>query len=295
MPSSSPIHNNDPSGTSGALYIVATPIGNRDDITLRALRVLETVDVIAAEDTRHTGRFLQHHGITGKYVSYHEHNEKERTPDLLNRLSAGRSIALVTSAGTPSISDPGFRLIQKAIDADTKVIPIPGVSAVIAALSVSGLPTDAFVFVGFLSRRSGKRTKQLQAMADETRTMIFYESPNRIVKLLELIHDIMGDRQAVLAREMTKLHEEFLRGSISTLQNQLEERRQIKGECTLLIAGATGNSDDAFILASDELAERLTNDDQRLSELAREISKKYGLSKKIIYDEALKIKGSRRK
>ena len=290
-----PIHNNDRSGTSGALYIVATPIGNRDDITLRALRVLETVDVIAAEDTRHTGRFLQHHGITGKYVSYHEHNEKERTSDLLNRLSAGRSIALVTSAGTPSVSDPGFRLIQKAIDADTKVIPIPGVSAVIAALSVSGLPTDAFVFVGFLSRRSGKRTKQLQAMADETRTMIFYESPNRIVKLLELIHDIMGDRQAVLAREMTKLHEEFLRGSISTLQNQLEERRQIKGECTLLIAGATGKSDDAFSLASDELAERLTNDDQRLSELAREISKKYGLSKKIIYDEALKIKGSSRK
>ena len=198
MPSSSPIHNNDPSETAGALYIVATPIGNRDDITLRALRVLEAVDVIAAEDTRHTGRFLQHHGITGKYISYHEHNEKERTPDLLNRLSAGKSIALVTSAGTPSISDPGFRLIQKAIDADTEIIPIPGVSAVIAALSASGLPTDAFVFVGFLSRRSGKRSRQLQAMADETRTMIFYESPNRIVKLLELIHDIMGDRQAVL-------------------------------------------------------------------------------------------------
>jgi 16S rRNA (cytidine1402-2'-O)-methyltransferase len=289
------MHNNDPSETSGALYVVATPIGNRDDITLRALRVLETVDVIAAEDTRHTGRFLQHHGITGRYISYHEHNEKERAPDLLNRLSAGKSIALVTSAGTPSISDPGFRLIQKAIDADTKIIPIPGVSAVIAALSASGLPTDAFVFVGFLSRRSGRRTKQLQAMADETRTMIIYESPNRIVKLLELIHDIMGDRQAVLAREMTKLHEEFLRGSISTLQNQLEDRRQIKGECTLLIAGSTGNSEDAFNLASDELAERLANDNQRLSELAREISKKYGLSKKTVYDKALKIKGSRRK
>jgi 16S rRNA (cytidine1402-2'-O)-methyltransferase len=277
------------------LYVVATPIGNRDDITLRALRVLDNVAVIAAEDTRHTGRFLRHHGIAAKYISYHEHNENERTPGLLKKLAAGESIALVTSAGTPSISDPGFRLINTVIDSGAKVIPIPGVSAAITALSASGLPTDAFVFIGFLSKRRGKRIKQLKSLSGEPRTMIFYESPNRIVKLLALILELMGDRHAVLAREMTKLHEEFLRGSISELLGLLGERRQIKGECTLLIAGNPENGEAALDLARDELIDRLADDDKNLSELVKEISRKYGVSKNNVYDEALKIKGCRRK
>jgi len=277
------------------LYVVATPIGNRDDITLRALRVLDNVAVIAAEDTRHTGRFLRHHSIAAKYISYHEHNENKRTPGLLKKLAAGESIALVTSAGTPSISDPGFRLIKTVIASGAKVIPIPGVSAAITALSASGLPTDAFVFIGFLSKQRGKRIKQLKSLSGEPRTMIFYESPNRIVKLLALILELMGDRHAVLAREMTKLHEEFLRGSISELQGLLGERRQIKGECTLLIAGNPENGEAALDLARDELIDRLADDDKNLSELVKEISRKYGVSKNNVYDEALKIKGCRRK
>lgn len=295
MPSNSLTHSATAPEPAGTLYVVATPIGNRDDITLRALKILESVDFIAAEDTRHTGRFLKHHGISGNFISYHEHNEDKRTPGLLKKLESGSLIALVTSAGTPSVSDPGFRLIKKAIETGISVVPIPGVSAAITALSVAGMATDTFVFIGFLPKKTGKRINQLKELAGEPRTLILYESPNRIVQVLENILAVMGDRFGVLAREMTKLHEEFLRGSLSELLGHLKNRPQIKGECTLLISGRPKGAENVFELAMDELKHRLENNDGRLSELAKEISKRYSLSKKKVYDQALKLNKENRR
>ena len=195
----------------GILYVVATPIGNRDDITLRALKILQQVDRIAAEDTRKSGRFLAHHGIKSQLVSYHEHNEAKRTPQLIEKLLAGSSIALISNAGTPSVSDPGFRLIKAAIEHQIMVTPIPGVSAATAAMSVSGLPSDAFLFVGFAPKKKGKRTKFLTSLGARSESLVFYESPKRIISLIEDIIACMGERNAVLAREMTKVHEEIRR------------------------------------------------------------------------------------
>ncbi len=237
MPSNSPTTEPESPKNAGALYVVATPIGNKDDITVRALSVFREVDLIAAEDTRKTRRFLAFHDIRSKLVSYHEHNEEKRTPQLIRKLNRGHQIALVSNAGTPLVSDPGYRLIETAISHNIDVVPIPGVSAAIAALSVAGLPTEAFVFVGFLPKKKGKRLQQLQALATADRTLIFYESPGRILALLQDIIKIMGDRRGALAREMTKLHEEFLRGRLSEIAQTLQVRTGIKGECTLLVAG----------------------------------------------------------
>jgi len=201
----------------GVLYVVATPIGNREDITLRALNILRDVNLIAAEDTRKTGNLLAHYQIKNRLISFHEHNEKKRTPEIIGKLLDGISIALVSNAGTPSISDPGYRLIEAAIANKITVSPIPGVSAATAAMSVSALPTDSFVFIGFLPRKKAKRQQFLNELAVEPRPVIFYESPKRILTLLEEIISCMGDRPAVLAREMTKLHEEFIRGSVSEI------------------------------------------------------------------------------
>ena len=235
MPSNSHIDE------TGALYVVATPIGNRDDITIRALNILGQVDLVAAEDTRHTGRLLAHHNIKCRMISFHEHNERERTPDLINRLKAGSSVALVSNAGTPSVSDPGYRLVKETIDSDIRVIPIPGVSAAITALCVAGMPTDSFVFVGFPAKKKARRLNQLNDLAGVHRTIVFYESPRRISTFLEEIIDIMGDRYGVLAREMTKLHEEFIRGLLSEILSSLNARPAIKGECTLLVTGCEDN------------------------------------------------------
>ena len=237
MPSNSPTIEPGSPKNAGTLYVVATPIGNKDDITVRALTVFREVDLIAAEDTRKTRRFLASHDIKSKLVSYHEHNEEKRTPQLIQKLNSGHTVALVSNAGTPLVSDPGYRLIETAISHKIDVVPIPGVSAAIAALSVAGLPTEAFVFIGFLPKKKGKRLKQLQALATGDRTLIFYESPGRILALLQDIIKIMGDRRGALAREMTKLHEEFLRGRLSEIEQNLQERTGIKGECTLLVAG----------------------------------------------------------
>jgi len=274
----------------GALYVVATPIGNRDDITLRALNILGQVDLIAAEDTRHTGRLLAHHNLKRPLIAYHEHNESERTPDLMARLKAGVSIALVSNAGTPSVSDPGFRLIQAAIGGGINVIPIPGVSAVITALSVAGLPTDAFVFVGFLAPKKAKRLKQLQELADLPRTIVFYESPRRILSLLAEIISVMGDRSAVLCREMTKLYEEFIRGQLSDILARLTSRSVIKGECTLLVTGNRETKDVSLEAVRSEIAKSLETTKSSLSDVSKTIAKKYGLPKNIVYDEALKLK-----
>ncbi len=224
--------------TKGTLYIVSTPIGNLEDITLRALRILKEVDLIAAEDTRHTGLLLRHFGIQKPLTSYFEGNELKKREWILSRLKQGDRIALVSDAGTPGISDPGFRLIQMVIENQIPIIPIPGPSAVIAALSVSGLPTDAFLFKGFFPHKSKKRRDLLKQLEETKETLIFYESPHRLNETLKDILDILGDREMVLTRELTKIYEEILRGKVSEIQNQITKRK-IKGEITLIISGKT--------------------------------------------------------
>ena len=274
----------------GTLYVVATPIGNRDDITLRALNILREVDLIAAEDTRKTRRFLELHAIKSSLISYHEHNEDERTPKLIAKLKGGISIALVSNAGTPTVSDPGYRLIAATLAGNLDVIPIPGVSAATAALSAAGLPTDSFVFLGFPAKKKTKRLQQLNDLASEPRTLIFYESPRRILTLLGEVTDAMGDRYAVFAREMTKLHEEFLRGRLSEIVIQLKHRSDIKGECTLLVAGCDKGESQSWEVVRQQVRTAVMNRRNSLSVIAREIAAKSGISKNKIYTQALKIK-----
>lgn len=220
----------------GILYIVSTPIGNLEDITFRAVRILKEVATIAAEDTRHTRKLLSHYHINTPLTSYHDFNKEEKTDLLITRLKAGQSFALVSDAGTPTISDPGYYLITQAIDAGITISPIPGPSAVVAALSVSGLPTDRFSFEGFLAKKKGKRGNQLEALKEESRTLIFYESPHRIVALLKAIHHIMGERRVVVGREMTKIFEEMIRGTVSEVIIHLE-KKTVKGEIVLVVEG----------------------------------------------------------
>ncbi|MFZ0295640.1 MAG: 16S rRNA (cytidine(1402)-2'-O)-methyltransferase [Candidatus Sulfotelmatobacter sp.] len=222
-----------------ALYLVATPIGNLEDITLRALRVLKESDVIACEDTRQTQKLLNHYGITTRTVSYHEHNEMTRAAELVKDLQEGTSVALVTDAGMPGISDPGFRLISLAIRHHVPVVPIPGVSAFLAALVASGLPTDSFRFSGFLPAKRGERRAALEAVKASPRTQVFYEAPHRIIEALADVVEVLGtNRHVVIAREVTKLHEEFLRGRASEVLEILKSRDGVKGEITLLIGKA---------------------------------------------------------
>ena len=224
--------------TKGTLYIVSTPIGNREDITLRALRLLKEVNLIAAEDTRHTGLLLRHFGIQTPLTSYFEGNESRKKEFILSKLRQGERVALVSDAGTPGISDPGFRLIQTAAENRIAVVPVPGPSAVIAALSVSGLPTDAFLFKGFLPHKSKKREDWLKQLEGVRETLIFYESPHRLSETLNDIFEILGDREMVLTRELTKIYEEVLRGKVSEIQTQIGDRK-LKGEITLVISGKT--------------------------------------------------------
>jgi 16S rRNA (cytidine1402-2'-O)-methyltransferase len=220
-----------------SLYLVATPIGNLEDITLRALRVLKEVDLIACEDTRQTLKLLSHYGIQTRLVSYHEHNEMTKASELVVDLEGGAKIALVTDAGMPGISDPGFRLIALAIRHHVPVVPIPGASAFLAALVASGLPTDSFRFSGFLPAKSGQRRKLLESVKDSPRTQVFYEAPHRLLETLADVVEVLGsDRHVVVAREVTKIHEEFLRGRAKDILEQLKARGDVKGEITLLIA-----------------------------------------------------------
>jgi 16S rRNA (cytidine1402-2'-O)-methyltransferase len=278
-----------PGGTPGILYVVATPLGNRDDITLRALNILREVDLIAAEDTRKTGGFLTLHDIRNNLISYHEHNEAERTPTLVAKLIAGQSIALVSNAGTPTVSDPGYRLIEAALDNHLSIIPIPGVCAATTALSVAGLPTDSFIFVGFLAKKKAKRLRQLNELASQTRTLIFYESPKRILTLLNETIDVMGDRRGVVAREMTKLHEEFMRGRLSEIAAQLADRNDIKGECTLLVAGNDSDNNQSWPEVRQQIEAAVAARQDSLSAIAREIASASGIAKNKIYAEALRI------
>jgi 16S rRNA (cytidine1402-2'-O)-methyltransferase len=220
----------------GTLFLVATPIGNLSDITHRALQVLKDVDLIACEDTRHTHKLLSHYGISTKTISYHEHNEQQRTAHLIQMLQQGSSIAVVSDAGTPSISDPGFRLVRAAIENDITVVSVPGPSALISALVPAGLPTDEFFFGGFLPSRSNARRARLNELRSVPGTLIFYEAPHRLAATLKDAYEILGEREAVVARELTKVHEEIKRGRLSDLAaDYTDEKKDIRGEIVLLI------------------------------------------------------------
>src|SRR5215813_3731431 len=239
----------------GCLYLVGTPIGNLEDITLRALRVLKEADQIACEDTRHTQKLLTHYDIRRPLVSYHEHNELTRAPELVFAMEQGARIALVSDAGTPLVSDPGHRLVALSLRHHIPVVPVPGPSALLASLSASGLPNEEFLFVGFLPARSGERRRALERLRIEDRTIILYEAPHRIAEMVADARAILGDRQACLAREVTKLHEEFRRGRLSELEVTLEER-PARGEITLLIARAEA-AETRHEESSQSLAERV--------------------------------------
>ena len=261
-----------------------------EDITLRAIRTLKEVELIAAEDTRHTRKLLTRYGVSTPLLSYHDHNKEGRAPALLKKLEAGDSIALVTDAGTPSISDPGHYLVRAVCRAGISVVPIPGASALIAALCVSGLPTDSFVFLGFIPRKSIKRKNFLERLKGEPRTLIFFESPKRLLGLIQEIINQMGDRSAVVARELTKIHEEILRGSLSEILNVLSTRTAIKGECTLLVGGFEGTGEcERHALVGDIRRLRLETG-RPLSDVVKQLARKYGLPRKVVYDEALKLR-----
>jgi 16S rRNA (cytidine1402-2'-O)-methyltransferase len=275
-----------------ALYVVGTPIGNLEDITLRALKVLRNADRIACEDTRQTQKLLNHYEIHTKTVSYHEHNEMTRAPEMIVHLEDGESIALVTDAGMPGISDPGFRLITLAIRHGIKVVPIPGASAFLSALVASGLLSDSFRFSGFLPAKSGQRRKLLEDIKGSPRTQIFYEAPHRIVESLKDIVDVLGPaRHLVIAREVTKLHEEFLRGRAVELLEEAE-RRELKGEITLLI----GKADEQEVPAlSKETVSQLMYRLMREGSLdekgaLKRVAKELGISKSEAYREFQRTK-----
>jgi len=266
------------------LYLVSTPIGNLEDITLRALRVLRESSLIACEDTRHTRQLLTHFGIVPPTISYHEHNEKTRTGELLEQLRAGAELALVTDAGTPGISDPGYRLVTAAIEAGLRVVPIPGPTALVAALVGSGLPTNTFLFAGFLPSKRQARRVRLDELKQERATLVIYESPHRIREALIDALDILGDRQAVLARELTKLHEQFRRGSLATL-HQLDLVDPPRGEMVLVIAGSSVDNHDlpVDLTITDEVERLLAAGAPGRNEAIRQAARRRGLPRREVY------------
>ena len=280
-----------------ALYLVGTPIGNLEDITLRALRVLKEVDVIACEDTRQTQKLLNHYAIATRTTSYHEHNEMTRSAELVKEMQEGASVALVTDAGMPGISDPGYRLIALAIRHRVPVVPIPGASAFLAALVASGLPTDSFRFGGFLPAKRGERRAALEAIKTSPRTQVFYEAPHRILETLTDVAEVLGEsRHVVVAREVTKLHEEFLRGRAGEVLENLKARETVKGEITLLIAKT--EAEDARVgtdgvgtgtLARPSVRQRVKQimADENVDEKAalKKVAKERGVSKSEAYRE----------
>jgi len=284
-----------PSATEprGSLYIVGTPIGNLEDITLRALRILKEVDVIACEDTRHTQKLLNHYNIEKKLVSYHEHNEMTRSPELLIQLEQGAKVALVSDAGMPLVSDPGYRLVTLCARHKIPVVPVPGPSAMLAALAAAGLPNEEFLFVGFLPARSGERRRMLERLRIEERTIIFYEAPHRVAESIADLLDILGDRPACIARELTKLHEEFLRGRLSQLAESLAER-PARGEITLLVgppeqSGVNRQVDSTQSLSDrvDELIRQAKLDRKDALKLA---AKERGITRRAAYDQLIDSK-----
>lgn len=279
---------------SGTLYLVATPIGNLADITHRALQILKDVDLIACEDTRHTHKLLQHYGITTKTVSYHEHNEQQRTAQLIAQLREGSDIAVVSDAGTPSISDPGFRLVRAAIENDVPVVPVPGPSALISALIAAGLPTDEFFFAGFLPSRSNARRTRLNELRAVPGTLIFYEAPHRLASTLKDAYEILGEREAVVARELTKLHEEIKRGRLSELSSYFEDNDKARGEIVVLIdrtviAETTVKTESTIAALVDRFEQEGMDHRAALKKAAREL----GLSRAEAYRKLVATKNTR--
>jgi 16S rRNA (cytidine1402-2'-O)-methyltransferase len=277
----------------GCLYIVGTPIGNLEDITLRALRILKEVDLIACEDTRHTQKLLNHYNIAKTLVSYHEHNEMTRSPELLIQLEQGAKIALVSDAGMPLVSDPGYRLVTLCVRHKIPVIPIPGPSAILAALAAAGLPNQEFLFVGFLPARTGERRRALERLRIEERTMIFYEAPHRVADSIADAMEILGDRPACVAREVTKLHEEFLRGKLSQLSDSLAER-PARGEITLVIgppeSSASAGQADSTQSLSDRVEELIRQAKLDRKEALKLAARERGLSRRAAYDQLVESK-----
>ncbi len=267
------------------MYIVASPIGNLEDITLRALRVLKEVDLIAAEDTRHTKKLLTHYGIVTPLTSYHQHNENAKSASLVQRLSSGCRLALISDAGTPIVSDPGFRLVQGAIHAGIPVVPIPGPSALTAVLSASGLPSERFVFEGFLPARKSRRREKLRKLREEPRTLVFYEVPHRVEESLQDLLEVLGEREMVLGREMTKLHEEFIRGSVRDLVAQAKVK-EWRGEMTLVVEGKRDRDRDSEREIDRDLRseiKKLRKEGMRVKEIAELLGERFSLSKREVY------------
>ncbi|HEY5029606.1 MAG TPA: 16S rRNA (cytidine(1402)-2'-O)-methyltransferase [Candidatus Angelobacter sp.] len=270
----------------GTLYVVATPIGNLEDISYRAVRVLKEADLIACEDTRHTAKLLHHYGIDKPTVSYHEHNEAARAEELVAKLAQGLNVAQVSDAGMPGISDPGYRVISLAIERGVQVVPIPGASALVAALAASGLPTDRFQFLGFLPAKSGQRRTTLETLRHAEHTTVVYEAPHRIAETMKDIVELLGvERPVVLARELTKMHEEFIRGSAMQVLHRIQEH-ELKGEMTLLIGKGAAQQ---MATAAKDIAQRLDEimREQKLDEKAglKILAKERGLSKSEVYRE----------
>ena len=269
----------------GTLFIVATPLGNLEDITLRAIRVLKEASVIACEDTRRTVKLLNRYEIRTPMFIFHDYNKLRAGAVLLRRLSEGESVALVSDAGTPAISDPGYELVREAIGGGIPIEVVPGPSALISALVVSGLPTDHFAFEGFLPSRKEKRKKAMQSLAGETRTMIFYESPQRVGAFLAEAAEILGERRACLVRELTKIHEEILRGTLGELAAEIGRRETVLGEITLVVGGAQKTVE----MSMEEIVRAALEDASGSSrDLAREISERTGLSRKEVYGEIIR-------
>ncbi len=277
----------------GTLYAVSTPIGNLEDITLRALRILKTVDMIAAENVTHTRGLCGHYGIKTRISSYNQHNRYAKTPDLIKRLKSGLDLALVTDAGTPGISDPGVHLINRALEEEIRVTPIPGASALSAALSVSGLATEQFLFLGFLSNKRSRRKGELRKLIAQPRTMVFFEAPHRVRDMLTDLGEILGDRQMVMLREMTKVFEEVRRGTVSDILRHLTPRSRIKGEFTLVVEGS-GEEKDVQPMTQDTLGridQLLAEKKMSVKEIASIISSQKGLAYRQVYKECLVRKG----
>ncbi len=273
---------------AGTLYIVATPIGNLEDMTFRAVRVLQEANWIACEDTRQTRKLLDHYGIDRPVISYHEHNEAARAEELAAKLLAGDAGALVSDAGTPLISDPGYRVVRAAIDRGIPVVAIPGASAAITALAASGLPTDTFRFCGFLPAKPGQRARALETLRDEDATLIFYEAPHRILEALEAIAEAMADRPVVAARELTKVHEEYLRGTAAEIRAALESRESIKGEFTLLIGKREGPPPDEAPV--EEAVADLIRAGMARMDAIKTVARRRGMSKRDLYGRLEKSK-----
>ncbi len=273
-------------GQAGTLYLVGTPIGNLEDMTFRAVRTLKEVDVIACEDTRQTIKLLNHYGIDKPMISYHEHNELPRATELVSRMEKGDDVAVVSDAGMPGVSDPGYRLVELAIRHRIRVVPIPGAAAFLSALVASGLPTDSFHFSGFLPAKSSARQSALEAICNSSRTEIFYETPHRIVEALtDVVATLGAERQVVVARELTKLHEEFLRGRATDVLAELQARADVRGEITLLIAkpDETLRASDSSKTLTQRFNELVSNDKLEEKAALKQAAKEFGLSKSAAY------------